>query len=105
MALLLIGLVAAFVVLPAMLGRMLWGTFGLRVGFPVKLAIVAAIAWVLWNHFQLPPEQTGGGWLLKDAREHPEKYGGQALPAPGSAQQTLQASTAAEQRRMGAPAR
>lgn len=78
MVIFVIGLVAVFVILPWLIGKTLWDTIGLRLGFLAKLTVVGVIAWALWTHFQLRPEDTGTGYILG----HPERFGGQASQSP-----------------------
>ena len=65
MVLLVVGLVAVFVVLPWLIGSMLWSMIGWRPPILFRLMVTGVIAWMLWGHFQLPQSETGGCEYLR----------------------------------------
>lgn len=53
-----------FLIAPYLVMRLVCSALGVR-DRAIRIAVFAVIAWAWWQHWQLPPEQTGGGWLAR----------------------------------------
>ena len=54
-------LIVVFVLVPLLVTRMVCGMAGIR-DRSLQIGVFCLTAWAWWQHWQLPPEQTGRGY-------------------------------------------
>jgi hypothetical protein len=46
-----------------LVARLVWSTLRIR-DISLRIGIFCLVTWAIWQHFQLPPNETGGGYYL-----------------------------------------